>query len=114
MGSTSIACRRPCEVELDRRAPASELLVGYSADVEIVTEVRDGVLRAPSAALDAGGRALVLAGGRLQARQVQAGLANPEFTEVRGGLARGDRVVVSLDRSGVKSGARAVEEEAPR
>jgi HlyD family secretion protein len=43
----------------------------------------------------------------LEERTVEPGLSNWEFTEVRAGLSRGDRVVTSLERSGVKAGARA-------
>jgi HlyD family secretion protein len=53
------------------------------------------------------------AGGALAERRVEPGLANWEYTEVRAGLARGDRVVTSLERAGVKAGARAIEEPKP-
>ena len=46
------------------------------------------------------------ADGTLQERQIKAGLANWEFTEVLEGLAAGDKVVTSLEREGVKAGAR--------
>ena len=44
---------------------------------------------------------------------LKAGLANWEYTEVLEGLAEGDRVVTSLDRAGVKAGARVTIEPAP-
>jgi HlyD family secretion protein len=50
--------------------------------------------------------------GVLEERKIETGLANWEFTEVKSGLARGDRVVASLEREGVKAGARAVAEKA--
>jgi HlyD family secretion protein len=52
------------------------------------------------------------AGGVLEERKIEAGLANWEFTEAKGGLVQGDRVVTSLEREGVKAGARAVAEKA--
>jgi HlyD family secretion protein len=81
------------------------LLVGYSADVEVVLAVRDKVVRVPTSALQEGGKVL-LAGpdGTLQERKVKTGLANWEFTEVLEGLAAGDQVVTSLEREGVKAG----------
>ncbi|HXF47217.1 MAG TPA: efflux RND transporter periplasmic adaptor subunit [Burkholderiaceae bacterium] len=88
------------------------LLVGYSADVEVILDARDGVLRVPTAALLEGGRVLVVEGERLVERAVQTGLANWEYTEVRAGLAGGERIVTSLERAGVKAGAR-VTIEAP-
>ena len=100
------------EVEFDRPAEARHLLVGYSADIEVVLGGRDNVVRVPTPALMPGRRVLVLgADGLLQERRIEAGLANWEFTEVKSGLGRGDRVVTSLEREGVKAGARAVEEQ---
>ncbi len=107
---------RTVEVEVDFESPAEirHLLVGYSADIEVVVDARDDVLRIPTSALMPGGRVLVLTeGGVLEERKVEAGLSNWEFTEAKGGLARGDRVVTSLERAGVKAGARAVAEEKP-
>ena len=51
------------------------------------------------------------AGGLLEERKIETGLANWEFTEVKAGLVRGDKVVTSLEREGVKAGARAVAEK---
>jgi HlyD family secretion protein len=99
------------EVEFDAPAEARHLLVGYSADIEVVVAARDGVLRIPTAALMPGNRVLLLSPeGMLEERRVETGLANWEFTEIRSGLKRGDRVVASLERAGVKAGARAAEE----
>ena len=103
------------EATLDQTQPAGKLLVGYSADVEVILDVRDKVLRVPSAALQEGGRVLVAgADGKLQQRSVKTGLANWEYTEVLEGLAAGERVVTSLEREGVKAGANYVAEEKPK
>ena len=102
------------EVEFDQPGESKHLLVGYSADIEIVVTGRDNVVRIPTPALMPGNRVLVLAAdGLLEERKIETGLANWEFTEVKAGLARGDRVVSSLEREGVKAGARAVAEQAP-
>ena len=99
------------EVEFDLPGETRHLLVGYSADIEIVVAAHDGVLRIPTTALMPGNRVMVLpAEGMLEERRIAAGLTNWEFTEIRSGLAQGEHVVVSLERGGVKSGARAVEE----
>jgi HlyD family secretion protein len=99
------------EVEFDDPVEARHLLVGYSADIEIVIEGRDNVTRIPTSALMPGNRVLVLGGaGTLEERRIDIGLSNWEYTEVRSGLARGERVVTSLDREGVKAGAHAVAE----
>ena len=99
------------EVEFDRPGDSQQLLVGYSADIEVVIEARDNVTRFPTPALMPGNRALVLTGpGLLEERRLEIGLSNWEYTEVRAGLAAGERVVTSLDREGVRAGARAVAE----
>ncbi|MHB8950239.1 MAG: efflux RND transporter periplasmic adaptor subunit [Rhodoferax sp.] len=94
------------EATLDEQQNPVRLLVGYSADVEVILAVRDKVVRVPTSALQEGARVLVAGpDGRLQERSIKTGLANWEFTEVLEGLAVGDRVVTSLEREGVKAGA---------
>lgn len=107
---------RTVEVEIDFAHPAEAkgLLVGYSADVEIVLAVREDVLRVPTAALREGDRVLVEDGGVLRERTLATGVANWEFTEVSEGLAAGERVVLSLEREGVRAGARVAAEPAAR
>ena len=95
------------EVELGDAAFARTLLPGTSADVEIVLDARDSVLRVPSYAIIEGSRVLVARDGALASRQVATGLRNWEFVEVLSGLDAGDPVVVSLDRAEVREGARA-------
>lgn len=105
---------RTVDVEIDFAAPekSAGLLVGYSADVEILLEARDSTPRIPTATLQDGNRVLLLdADGKLAARQIKAGLANWEYTEVLEGLAPGDRIVVSLEKEGVKPGAAVTEEK---
>ncbi len=95
----------------DPQAPG-KLLIGYSADVEVILAVRNDVVRVPTSALLEGGRALVARGdGKLEERTIKAGLANWEYTEVLDGLKAGDRVVTSLERAGVKASANYVVEE---
>ncbi|MBA3058095.1 MAG: efflux RND transporter periplasmic adaptor subunit [Gammaproteobacteria bacterium] len=94
------------EATLDTDQTPPRLLVGYSADVEVILAVRDKVVRVPTSALQEGARVLVAGtDGNLQERSIKTGLANWEFTEVLEGLAVGDRVVTSLEREGVKAGA---------
>ena len=94
------------EANFDKPEDAGKLLVGYSADIEVILAVRDDVVRVPTSALLEGGRVLVAgADGKLEERKIKTGLANWEFTEVTEGLNAGDRVVTSLERVGVKAGA---------
>ncbi len=97
------------EADFDNPQAAGRLLVGYSADVEVILAVRDKVVRVPTSALLGGGRVLVPdSDGRLVERKIKTGLSNWEYTEVIEGLAAGERVVTSLEREGVKAGAAVV------
>jgi len=93
------------DVELDDLEFARTLLPGTSADAEVILAARDDVLRIPSYALMEGGRVLVVEGDTLVAREIETGLRNWQFSEVVRGLAPGDAVVVSLDRTEVVEGA---------
>ena len=62
--------------------------------------------RVPTASLLEGSRVLVAQNGRLVEREVEIGLRNWDWTEVRSGLEEGERVVISLDRIEVEAGAR--------
>jgi len=97
------------EVEFSDPKQTSVLLVGYSADVEIILATREDALRVPTAAIQDGNRVLVYDAERavLEARTITTGLANWQFTEVASGLSPGEHVVLSLERAGVKAGAKA-------
>jgi HlyD family secretion protein len=99
------------EVELDAPEVAARLLPGTSADVEVVLEARDRVLRLPTSALLEGNRTLVAKDGRLVEQPVQVGLRNWDWAEIREGLSVEQAVVISLDRVEVKAGAHVQVEE---
>jgi len=100
------------EATFDNSAAPGKLLVGYSADIEVILDVRKDVVRIPTSALLEGGRILVAgADGKLEERTIKTGLANWEFTEVVEGLKAGERVVTSLERAGVKAGVTYVVDE---
>jgi len=104
---------RTVEVEAEIENPEKyNLLPGYSADVEVILDNRQNVLRIPSQAILEGSRVLVLdpATGLLEARDVSKGVSNWEYTEIRSGLAAGELVVTSVDREGVGDGVAAVRE----
>ncbi|MCK4605208.1 MAG: efflux RND transporter periplasmic adaptor subunit [Deltaproteobacteria bacterium] len=97
--------------------PGNEnLLPGYSADVEIVLDLRDNVLRIPTEAILEGNRVLVCrrADGLIEERIIEQGLSNWQFTEVVSGLEAGELIVTSVDREGVKPGVRAEPESLPK
>ena len=89
----------------DRTLPAN-LLPGLSADLEVILDARDDVLRVPTYALLENSRVLVVQDDRLVEQKVTTGLHNWSHTEITSGLSPGDSVVVSLDRPEVRAGAR--------
>jgi HlyD family secretion protein len=103
------------EVAFDDPKASSGMLPGTSADVEIILQAHDQVLRLPTSAILQGNRVLVVREGGLAAVTIESGVSNWEFTEVTRGLRAGEPVVVSLDRPEVREGARVrVEREAAK
>ena len=85
--------------------PGESILVGYSADVEVILESRENVLRIPTQAIRQNNIVLRLGtDSRLEEIQLQTGLANWSFTEVLSGLKEDDQVLVSFDQEEVKAG----------
>ncbi|MGZ8252373.1 MAG: efflux RND transporter periplasmic adaptor subunit [Methylophilaceae bacterium] len=94
------------EVSLDNAEDNKKLLVGYSADVEIVLDSHDSVLRVPTSTLIEGNKVLIYRPDtkKLEERTIKTGITNWEYTEVLDGLKEGDRIVASLEREGIKAG----------
>ena len=85
-----------------------QLRPGYSADLEIIISAKANVLRIPTEAVLVGHRVLVYnpSTQQLEERTFQAGLSNWKYTEVLSGLSEGESIVTSIDKEGVKAGAR--------
>ncbi len=98
---------RTVEVEVFFNDPAdsSLLLPGYSADIEIILDSHEGVLRIPSEALLEGKRVYVVSADmKLQERTVTIGLSNWRYTEITAGLAANEQLVTSTNREGLADG----------
>jgi HlyD family secretion protein len=84
------------------------LLVGYSADIEIVLDQRNNVLRVPTEAIIEKHFVYVLdKDGTVHKRDFTPGLANWTQTEITSGLSAGEQVVLTPDRVGLKDGVTA-------
>ena len=92
------------EVELPPDPSKPTPKPGTSADIEIVLDRREGVLRIPTFAVIEGKRVLAVVNGKTVSRDIAIGLKNWEWTEVTSGLKEGDVVVTNLDKQGVKAG----------
>lgn len=105
---------RTVEVEATFADPKQikDLLPGYSADIEIILDSREGMLRVPTEAVLEGYRVLVYDPDTetLAERQFKPGLANWKYIEVVSGLENGEMIVVSVEREGVEAGAHVIPE----
>lgn len=102
---------RTVEIEAEIQNPDSDtLLPGYSADVEIVLETRENVLRVPTQVIVDGTSVFVLKGKTIEQRTIETGIRSWEFVEVLSGVQAGERVVLTVDREGVADGAAAIAE----
>ena len=109
---------RTVDVEVDFTLPTDirEMLAGYSADVEIILDVRKNTLRIPTEAVLEGNRVFVYLPDKkvIRERTFKSGISNWYYTEVISGLDPDQQVVANVDRSGIKDGAKAVlSQEAP-
>ncbi|OUS12492.1 efflux transporter periplasmic adaptor subunit [Gammaproteobacteria bacterium 53_120_T64] len=95
------------EVAFDALPDDLTLLIGYSADIEIILSQRDNVLRIPTETVIDGNRVLLFDAttGLLGYRQFKPGLSNWTSTEVVEGLSEGDEILLSLDTEGAIEGA---------
>jgi HlyD family secretion protein len=95
------------EVKFERVPSDLMLLSGYSADVEILLAQREQTLRVPTESLLDGGKVLRYdpSNGHLREQKVEIGLANWRWSEVKGGLAAGDRILPSLQHEGLADGS---------
>ncbi len=100
--------RTEVSAEPGEGALLNNLVAGLSADVEIILESHEDVVRIPTYGLLQGDRVLVVVKDHLVEKKVIPGLHNWSFTEITSGLVAGERVVVSLDRQEVVAGARVI------
>jgi HlyD family secretion protein len=91
------------------------LLIGYSADMEIVLKQQDDVLRLPTEAIFAQDQVLVInQQQRLEQRSINTGISNWRWTEISAGLREGEQVLLSLDTPGAVAGARVISSQNTR
>jgi HlyD family secretion protein len=98
------------DVLFDDPAVRSRLLVGYSADIDIILETRVDVLRIPTEAVMEDNRVYRYNrdAGTLEIVPISIGISNWTWTEVLEGLGPGDEIVLSLDAPGLAEGVAVV------
>ena len=98
---------RTVEIEATFDDPQNYLLPGYSADVTIIIDTSKETLGLPTQAIMRGDNVYVIGDDNIiQKRALETGLSNWQFTEILSGLELEDRIVLSVDRAGVKDGAK--------
>jgi len=102
------------EVVFDHPSDISQLLAGYSADVEIILDEHKDTIRIPTEAVLDDDRVFVLLPeeGLLEERKIETGMSNWDHTEILSGLEPGERVVTSVDIEGLEDGALGREDKA--
>jgi HlyD family secretion protein len=98
------------EVEFTMPEDIRKMLAGYSADVEIILNVRQNTLRIPTSSVLDGNRVFVYLPGDkvIKAREFKSGISNWNYTEVISGLKPNELVVTNVDTDGMKDNVAAV------
>ena len=97
---------RTLEIEIDLKPDPTrpQPRPGMTADVEVVLARKLAAVRIPTLAVADGRRVLVAERGRAVHRAIGVGLRNWQWTEVTSGVVRGEHVITTLDRPGLKVG----------
>lgn len=98
------------DVVFDDPGVRERLLVGYSADIDILLETHTDVLRVPTEAVMENNQVYRFnrESGTVELVTVEVGLRNWNFTEITGKLQAGDELVLSLDVPGLADGLEVV------
>ena len=104
---------RTVEIEAVFDNPNQTLLPGYSADIEVIIDRVEDTLSIPTQALMRDNFVYIIDAENMTLikKQIEVGIGNWQYTEVTDGLSVDDRIVLSVDREGVKSGAKVLVEE---
>jgi HlyD family secretion protein len=96
------------DVKLIDKEQHKKLLIGYSADVDVVIQQQKNTLRLPTETVIDGNKVLLYkpSNEQLVLKEFTPGLSNWRYTEIKAGLTDGDRVLLSLDVDGAVDGAR--------
>jgi len=94
------------ELAFNNKTDFADLLVGYSADADVILQTHKDVLRIPSETLIDENHVLLFnpETSKLARKTISKGLNNWSYTEILDGLKEGDQLVTSLGKDGVKEG----------
>lgn len=94
------------EVDFTKTIGEQSLLPGYSADVEIILDVKQNTLRIPTQAILEGNLVYVvnLDDLTVEKRQIVTGIGNWVYTEILSGLSEKETIVTSANLEGLTDG----------
>jgi HlyD family secretion protein len=92
------------EVDFEHEIGEQNLMPGYSADVEILLDVKENTLRIPTEAVLEGNLVYVVKDQVLEKRQITPGISNWVYTEVLAGLTKDETIVTSATIEGLADG----------
>ncbi len=95
------------DVDFDAIPKDIHLLVGYSADIEVIVKQSKNTLRIPTEAIFDGDQVLRFhnTDTGLEQITIRTGIGNWVYTEVLEGIAENDQILLSLDTEGAVRGA---------
>lgn len=99
---------RTSRVEIELNPTADMLLPGLSADVEIIVGKAHNTLYVPtSTVMEKGSKRLIFMekDGKVHEKEVEIGLSNWDFTEIKHGLVKDEMVITTLDDINLKDGS---------
>ena len=104
---------RTVEIEAVFDNPDQTLLPGYSADIEVIIDRAEDTLSIPTQTLMRDNFVYVVDAETMTVikKQIEIGIGNWQYTEVTNGLSIDDQIVLSVDREGVKAGAKVLIEK---
>ena len=94
-------------VRFERNKPL--LKAGMSADIEVLTDIAANVISIPTQAImerEGKKRVYIIRDSRALLGEIEIGLSNWSFTEIKKGLEEGDMIITEPDTEGLKDGVR--------
>ncbi|MEK9714013.1 MAG: efflux RND transporter periplasmic adaptor subunit [Thalassolituus sp.] len=92
------------DVRLNELPEGTHLLIGYSADIEVITATSDNTLRIPTELLIDTDHVMLAKDGKAIKQQVELGLTNWTWSEVTGGLSNNDQIINEPGQSDLEDG----------
>ncbi|MEC9256603.1 MAG: HlyD family efflux transporter periplasmic adaptor subunit, partial [Pseudomonadota bacterium] len=92
------------DVRLNELPDGTHLLIGYSADIEVITATSDNTLRLPTELLIDTNHVMLTKDGHAVKQQVELGLTNWTWSEVIGGVSEDDLIINEPGQSDLTDG----------